>query len=275
MDATCVSVLLVGCVIIFTYVWLTNSVFRYYVKFTYYYSVLFFSGFIVIPFALLRPKDIRNIRGVMALWSTFFSALRFQVEVRSRENMPDKPCVLVCNHQSSLDVISMMDILPDRCSVLAKRELLYFGPFGFAAWLSGLVFVDRLNREKARNTMDMIAKLMHDNQLKIWVFPEGTRSHRDDGMLPFKKGAFNLAVSAQVPIVPVVFSSYRNFFSQSRKIFNRGKVIVECLPPVSTEGLTAEDVTELTEKVRNSMLDAFKRISQEFEPLRSNEKKED
>ena len=54
-----------------------------------------------------------------------------------------------------------------------------------------------------------------------------------------------------------------------------GKVIVECLPPVSTEGLTAEDVTELTEKVRNSMLDAFKRISQEFEPLRSNEKKED
>jgi len=59
----------------------------------------------------------------------------------------------------------MMDILPDRCSVLAKRELLYFGPFGFAAWLSGLVFVDRLNREKARNTMDMIAKLMHDNQV--------------------------------------------------------------------------------------------------------------
>ena len=69
MDATCVSVLLVGCVIIFTYVWLTNSVFRYYVKFTYYYSVLFFSGFIVIPFALLRPKDIRNIRFVTALFA--------------------------------------------------------------------------------------------------------------------------------------------------------------------------------------------------------------
>lgn len=59
----------------------------------------------------------------------------------------------------------MMDVLPDRCSVLAKRELLYFGPFGFAAWLSGLVFVDRLNREKARNTMDMIANLIHDQQV--------------------------------------------------------------------------------------------------------------
>ena len=59
----------------------------------------------------------------------------------------------------------MMDVLPDRCTVLAKRELLYFGPFGFAAWLSGLVFVDRLNREKARNTMDMIAQLMHDQKV--------------------------------------------------------------------------------------------------------------
>ncbi|KAI0216588.1 1-acyl-sn-glycerol-3-phosphate acyltransferase alpha [Lamellibrachia satsuma] len=214
-------------------------------------------------------------RGVVALWSTFFSVFRFQVDVRLRENLiSDKPCVLVCNHQSSLDVISMMDVLPDRCTVLAKRELLYFGPFGFAAWLSGLVFVDRLNREKARNTMDMIAKLMHDQKLKLWVFPEGTRSHQEDGMLPFKKGAFNLAVSAQVPIVPVVFSSYRNFFSGSRKIFNRGKVIVECLPSVPTEGLKADDVTELTETVRNKMLEAFTRISAEYEPLSSRESKD-
>ena len=62
-------------------------------------------------------------------------------------------------------LVGMTEVLPDRCTVLAKRELLFFGPFGLAAWLSGIVFVDRLNREKACNTMDMIAKLMHDKKV--------------------------------------------------------------------------------------------------------------
>ena len=63
---TCVigAVLFVGCAVICGYAWLTNNVFRYYVQFTYYYSVLFFSGLLVIPFALLRPWDVRNIRCV-------------------------------------------------------------------------------------------------------------------------------------------------------------------------------------------------------------------
>ena len=67
-------------------------------------------------------------------------------------------------------LVGMTEVMPDRCTVLAKRELLFFGPFGLAAWLSGLVFVDRLNREKARKTMDMIAKLMHDKKVSELSF---------------------------------------------------------------------------------------------------------
>ena len=58
-------------------------------------------------------------------------------------------------------------------------------------------------------------------QVKLWVFPEGTRSMGDE-MLPFKKGAFHLAVEGQLPILPIVYSSYRGFLNHPCKIFNPG-----------------------------------------------------
>ena len=52
-----------------------------------------------------------------------------------------------------------------------------------------------------------------DQQVSLWIFPEGTRSLAADPiLLPFKKGAFHLAVQAQVPIVPVVCENYHRLF---------------------------------------------------------------
>lgn len=58
-------------------------------------------------------------------------------------------------------------------------------------------------------------------QTKIWLFPEGTRNKDFTKLLPFKKGAFNIAVAAQVPIIPVVFSPYY-FINRNKNIFNKG-----------------------------------------------------
>lgn len=62
-------------------------------------------------------------------------------------------------------------------------------------------------------------------QTKIWLFPEGTRNKDFTKFLPFKKGAFAMAVHAQVPIIPVVFSPYY-FINNKKYIFNRGKFFV-------------------------------------------------
>lgn len=61
-------------------------------------------------------------------------------------------------------------------------------------------------------------------QTKIWLFPEGTRNKDFTELLPFKKGAFNIAVAAQVPIIPVVFSPYY-FINRKKYIFDKGKFI--------------------------------------------------
>lgn len=62
----------------------------------------------------------------------------------------------------------MMEIWPDRCTSLAKKELKYAGPFGLAAWLAGTVFVDRLNRERAKDTMDKTVKLLKEKNVSAF-----------------------------------------------------------------------------------------------------------
>uniref|UniRef100_A0A8C6VMU0 1-acyl-sn-glycerol-3-phosphate acyltransferase n=1 Tax=Naja naja TaxID=35670 RepID=A0A8C6VMU0_NAJNA len=122
--------------------------------------------------------------------------------------------VIVCNHQTNFDLLAMAEILPERCVPITKKELLYWGPLGFSGWLCNLVFIDRKKKHQARDTLEHL--------LRVWVYPEGTRN-REDTMLPFKRGAFHLAIKAQVPIVPIVISSYTDFYSVKDKRFDPGK----------------------------------------------------
>ena len=59
----------------------------------------------------------------------------------------------------------MMRILPDRSTILAKKELIYAGTFGVAAWLCGVVFIDRMSSDKARNTMKETAQNLVKNNV--------------------------------------------------------------------------------------------------------------
>lgn len=84
-------------------------------------------------------------------------------QLRGREHLEkDQACIIVANHQSSLDVLGMFDIWPvmDKCTVVAKRELFYAWPFGLAAWLCGLIFIDRMNSDKAKNTLNTSTDLI-------------------------------------------------------------------------------------------------------------------
>lgn len=119
----------------------------------------------------------------------------------------------------------MFDIWPimNKCTVVAKREIFYFWPFGLAAWLSGLVFIDRMQSDKARNALYDATDIIKQKKIKLWIFPEGTRRNTGE-MHPFKKGAFHVAIAAQIPILPVVFSSYTTFLDDKKKNLTSGKL---------------------------------------------------
>jgi lysophosphatidate acyltransferase len=93
--------------------------------------------------------------------------------------------------------------------------------------LSKTVFIDRANRATARAAFDDAAAHMRREKQSVFIFPEGTRSYAaKPDLLPFKKGAFHLAIQAQVPIVPIVVANYAHILSVKARIFRPGVVDV-------------------------------------------------
>ncbi|XP_048774633.1 1-acyl-sn-glycerol-3-phosphate acyltransferase beta-like [Ostrea edulis] len=189
--------------------------------------------------------------------------------VRGQQILEDDfACVIVSNHQSSLDGNFMVHLGNYKGStVILKKSLLYAsGLLGLAFYCSGSIFVDRKNPERAKESLNNALDKVIKEKLKPQFYPEGTR-HMGEEMLPFKKGAFVMAINGQIPILPVVASSYRHFYDKKKKIFKKGSVIVTCLPPIPTKGLTLNDVNDLIHKVRSVMQDTINRTTEEVESL--------
>ncbi|KAF2124217.1 1-acylglycerol-3-phosphate O-acyltransferase [Dothidotthia symphoricarpi CBS 119687] len=178
------------------------------------------------------------------------------------EALLERPAVFVGNHQSELDVLMLGCIFPQYCSVTAKSSLKWMPFLGWFMSLSKTVFIDRANRATARAAFDSAVDTMRSSRQSVFIFPEGTRSYASEPtLLPFKKGAFHLAVQAQVPIVPIVCANYSNVLDAKKRRFNPGVVDVSVLPPIPTKGLTSADVDRLVEKTRNAMMEELVRLS--------------
>ncbi|UJR09656.1 hypothetical protein I4U23_013890 [Adineta vaga] len=225
----------------------------YVLKYILYVGYVMLISVVIIPVFIIRPRDAFNIR-------------LYRIEnakVLDREG----PCVIVANHQSSIDFIGMMKLWPEHiryCTILAKKELIWALPFGFSAWLAGLEYVDRKNRDKSTETMQHVTKKVQEKSLRLWVFPEGTRNMTET-FLPFKVGAFRLAIQAQVPIVPVVFSSYKSIYNADKAThsfyWRHGCVTIKCLESIDTKGMTIDrDLSRLIEITRQRMIDAYQTI---------------
>ncbi|NWW36220.1 PLCA acyltransferase, partial [Panurus biarmicus] len=76
------------------------------------------------------------------------------------------PFVIVCNHQASLDLLGMVEVIPERCVPIAKRELLYLGTVGWACWLSGMIFIDRHRRDTAIEVISRTASTMRRENVR-------------------------------------------------------------------------------------------------------------
>lgn len=136
-----------------------------------------------------------------------------------------RPAVFVGNHQTELDVLMLGCIFPKYCSVTAKSSLKKIPFLGWFMTLSGSIFIDRKNSKDAREAMKGAATQMQTMKQSVYMFPEGTRSYaKEPLLLPFKKGAFHLAVQAQVPIVPVVAANYSHVLYVKDFSFQSGKI---------------------------------------------------
>ena len=112
-------------------------------------------------------------------------------------------------------------VFPPYTSVTAKSSLKWVPFLGQFMALSKTVFINRTSRSAALAAFSQAAETMHSEQQSVFIFPEGTRSYANTPtLLPFKKGAFHLAVQAQIPIIPVVCENYYHLFDRSTRMDN-------------------------------------------------------
>ncbi|KAK1750701.1 hypothetical protein QBC47DRAFT_393294 [Echria macrotheca] len=166
-----------------------------------------------------------------------------------------RPAVFISNHQTELDVLMLGAAFPKHCSMTAKSSLKKTPFLGWFMTLSGAIFINRANSKDARQAMTGAADQMRNMRQSVFIFPEGTRIYsKEPELLPFKKGAFHLAVQAQVPIVPVVVANYSHILWIRGLVFKSGSIPIKVLDPIPTTGLTPADVDELTQRTRDLFL---------------------
>ena len=173
----------------------------------------------------------------------------------------NRPCVFISNHQDNLDIFAGAMALPPRTVSIGKRDILYIPFFGLYYWLSGNILINRSNKRKAFETMDIAANTIKNKNISVWIMPEGTRS-RGRGLLPFKKGPFITAIKAGVPIVPVAWNNYILEGVNLNK-WHSGTIIMEALPPIPTAGLTVEDAGMLKDKAFDIMREEIAKLDAE------------
>jgi 1-acyl-sn-glycerol-3-phosphate acyltransferase len=138
---------------------------------------------------------------------------------------------------------------------LAKKEVFKYPIFGYGIGLMGVVPVDRSNSAAAVESARRATENLRRGKSYI-VYPEGTRS-RDGQLLPFKKGAFMMAIDAGVPVVPVTISGGTRIMPKGEAKVFPSTVRITLHNPISTRGYSKENVAELMQRARANILSAL------------------
>lgn len=182
--------------------------------------------------------------------------LGVRVEVKGKDNMIDGPAVVTMNHQSNFDPLLQGPVYPKNAVIIGKKQLLKIPLWGRLFTASNNIMVDRGKRNvdqvdrpdeaAAKNTTGVAEAIerLNNDDCYIWIFPEGTRS-QGNKMGQFKRGAFIMAIEAQVPIIPMISKPLRFVLDVPNKIAKGGVHEIKILPAVSTTGMTLDDLPNL------------------------------
>jgi len=208
---------------------------------------------------LFRPFNPDNSRlcGNMFSWGAV-RILGIKLIVEGQEHFENmRPGIVIANHQSNLDLFVHGAVIPRYTVSLGKKSLKYVPFFGQVYWLAGNILIDRGNRKESANTLSQVRDAIQKNGTSIWVFAEGTRN-QGKGLLPFKKGAFRMAMQSEAPIYPICASTYAGRLDYSK--WHSGTVIVRVLPIIETKNLDSEMMPELitnTHTIMGKEIDAL------------------
>ena len=174
---------------------------------------------------------------------------------------PRRPYVVVANHESYADIF-LISCFPWEMKWLSKDTVFKIPFMGWMMQMAGDIKLIRGKRESAveaiRQCRDRLAK-----KVSIMIFPEGTRSHEWE-MLPFKDGAFRLAIEAGAPILPIAVAGTRRAMAKGSFQFLPARALAQALEPIETSGLTLADLQTLKHRTRERIEEGRRALAAEL-----------
>ena len=212
------------------------------------------------------PVDPWNYAGGLLFrrvaWLVHALTPRWRFETRGvQPDNPRLPYLVVANHESFADIL-LISMLPWEMKWLSKASLMLIPVFGGTMWAVRDVRVHRGRASSARDAMRGCRARL-DGHVSVMIFPEGTRS-RTAELLPFKDGAFRLAIEAGVPILPLAVYGTRQAIAKHDWRIGKTHAVVEVLATEPPAGLTLDDLPALKQRVRERIDDARKRLREEI-----------
>ncbi len=208
------------------------------------YTVAWTAGCIILALlALVLAGGNRHIPLRMAsrLWAPGLlrgAGAKLRVEGLERVDF-SRPHVFVANHQSIIDVCALFRALPVPVRFVIKQELARVPFIGWYARAMGMVFIERGHAREAATRLHGVVSMVRDGA-SLCAFPEGTRS-RDGSVGPFKGGAFQVALLAGVPVVPIAIDGSGAVLPASGFCVRPGVIHVRIGEPICTAGLQPGD----------------------------------
>ena len=195
----------------------------------------------VYPFADFGARSWLRLSGV-------------KVDVTGLERLdPQQPYVFIANHWSYFDGAPLFAHTGRRMGLVAKKELLKAPILGYGMGFVNVISIDRSNRERAIESIRVATERLRSG-ISFGVCAEGTRA-RPGEMLPFKKGAFHMAVEAGVPIVPIAFKNSDQLMGRGTGEAWPGTIDMVMLPPVESAWVSSEaDLQRLVDQVQRMIM---------------------
>lgn len=219
------------------------------------FALLFSSSLVVLylPFRILlrKPSGYKAAFRLMKAWGRFLALgglMPWQVRVEG--GFPPPPYIVCANHSSYLDIIHAFCFLPHYFLFVGKHELLHWPLFNIF-FKDMHIAVNRNNGMEAARALAKAATALDDG-ICVSIFPEGTISPDAPNLLPFKDGAFRLAVKKQVPVVPITFLDNWNLFGDPEKPLSAGRPGISRIvvhPAIHPAGNGPDEVNDLRLRV--------------------------
>ena len=201
-----------------------------------------------------------------ALWLTkVFLGIRY--EIKGAENVPDRPCVIQSNHQSTWETFFLSAYFSPLSQVL-KRELLYVPFFGWAMAMLKPIAIDRSNPKAALKQLAKQGNECLEQGTWVLIFPEGTRM--PVGQIgKFTRGGASLAVNANLPVLPIAHDAGA-YWPKQGWAKRAGTIKVVIGAPMYAEGTGPRAIAELNDRafawVRQTQID-IGALAPEAQPL--------